>query len=95
MGLAWDLKAHFFMRTKLAIQRVKKISLKKIKNFEPKGIIEKCVSCFFVYSFYGSLFFLKKRYYGTMVKFLYKTLQQLAVIYTTVGGRINLAARVE
>ena len=38
----------------------------KIVNFEHKRIIEKCVSCFLAYLFYGSLFFEKKKkmYYG-------------------------------
>ena len=47
------------------VRRVKKKKIfKKVENFENKGIIEKCVSCFLVYPLYGSLFFrfLKKKY---------------------------------
>ena len=62
LDLAWDFKSHFLGKPNL---RFGGLNLKKNReNFKHKGIIEKCVSFFFLYSFYECLFFLKKRKKG-------------------------------
>ena len=56
---AWDLGIIFLCVPNLWFGGLKRFFY---ENFSLQGVMEKCVSCFLVYSFYGSLFyFLKKK----------------------------------
>ena len=59
---AWDLGIIFLCVPNLWFGGLKRFFY---ENFSLQGVMEKCVSCFLVYSFYGSLFYFlkKKRYY--------------------------------
>ena len=61
LGLAWDLGIIFLGIPDLWFGGLKNIYFKKNREFEHKGIIEKCVSCFLVYPFYESFFFFYKK----------------------------------
>ena len=89
LGLAGDCKGSFFLDAFRAYWICGSQGLKKflLLNLGLKGVTEKCVGCFFVYSFKGSLFFpfSKKRYYGMRGLGFAIKLSQSAAKHTTIA----------
>ena len=97
MSLALDFKRQFLGISNLWSRGLKKFFFKKIENFENKGIIERCVSCFLVYTFYGSLFcpfFKKKVFMGWRFRFEYGMNQKKPLHTTDIGNEQNKAQEI-